>query len=438
MSRKRVMALGLMVLLAVNTYAGVAKIMAFYHGYHGAKALASAELDFALSSLRRSLEWHSENSPYHIVIGRVIGTALANGLPLEALKGRRPIELLGVGVDAVARGIALSPADAWAWNNLGSLYGNFHVAQLRLERMRRAGEAAAMGLPPDTIDETPPSGLSLEDRVAAAAALKAGDLEPDFFYYTDFLAGLYWKRGLKEAAARELSDSLALMPHLRLHPLLEDEEVLRELAEPVLEGIERAASNRYLQPSSAARARAGVMEKLGRFEEAIEAMQEVGRLGGESYEGETDLEVGRLEQRRGRHEASLLTLERAAGAGEGSPAATEALYQLGRAYAGLSRHREAVEHLRRYLGLRPDLLKSYQELARALEALGESAEAERMYVAAVRRFPETPGTYEMVIEHMRRHGRMTEAEPYAEALSKRNPGNAVAERLLRELREGGS
>ncbi len=433
--KRAILAMALVLLLSLDTYSGVAKIIGFYQGNRGARALSRAELDLALESLRASVGWLPHESTFHVTIGRVVAMAQANGLPLAALGERSQLEILAFGVGATARGIALNPADTWGWFNLGGVYSGYGDAHNRLERMIAAGNRASAG---GTSHELPPDSrrFSLEDHVAASAAVMARQMDPEFFFYCDHLAGLYSKAGLEDRAAEELRKSLALMPLLELHPSLEDEEIVRTFAEPILQGIAQAASNPYIYPSWAARARATILEQLERHEEAIDAWHALSDLGGEDYAGESDLAIGMIEQARGRFKESIPFLERAAETGRRGFSAVTALYYLGTAHARLGDHEAAVAYYRRHLVVSPSSLGGYLGLAESLDRIGRTREAEESYIAAVRKFPENKTTYELTIRHMVLNGRERAAEPYAEALLKKDPGNKTALALLKKLKQG--
>ncbi len=436
MRNRGLQAIALTILVLLNGYSGAAKIFAFRNGWTGSKALAHAELDLAYSRFRAALAWQPGNEPYQVIVGRVIRTAQSNGVPLEALEGHQPIDVLGVGVDAVTSAIAMNPADAWAWFNLAEVYGGFRFGRIRLDRMRSAGEAAALGAPDHTKASEPAAvGLDPEDRIAAAATMKALELEPEFFFYHDFLAKLYWDRGLKEAAGREIRESFALMPRLEVHPLRDNPRILEELANPILEGIDRAALNPSLDPSLALRARADVLELLGRSREAIAAWEDLARRDASAHAIECDLNIGKLHQRLGEFKESIPFLERVLGRDSGVGGGREALSLLAQAHARLSDHQQAIAYLKRYLASEPGALHAYLRLGDELEAAGNPSEAEQVLVTAVRKFPDEPVAYEGVIASLVRHGKIEEAKLYAEALRHKDPASKTAEALLERSRK---
>jgi len=422
-----------LVLLLANTYSGVVKVIGFRHRYAGEMALSRADLNTAYQRFRSTLRWEPDDAPTHILIGRAISLAQANGLPLEPLEGRQPEERLRIGLATVARGIDLNPGDAWAWINLADFCQGFRTGRLRLQKMIQAGKLA--GGKPMEPDPPAPAGLDPEDSVSVAAALKALELEPDHFFYRDFLAKFYWERKLMTDAGREISESMAAWPRVEIHPILENNALIKDLAGPLLEGIERSASSPFAGPVMAARARAQILEKVGRLGDAVAAWEELRRLGDKVVEAECDLELGRLEMDRRNHDASLKYLARAAQEAPDIAQGIWALYYMGIIHSERSNHTEAIRLLRLHLEKAPDSYAGYQALATELEVTGESVEAEKLLISAVRRFPHNPAAYLSVIEQMRRHGRAKQAIPYAEALRKVDPDYEGTDALVRALTE---
>lgn len=429
----------ILLLLALNTASGVSKIMAFVHRFQGERQLGVAELNDAFDSLRDAAAWQPGDSPTYVLIGRVIIIAQANGLPLEGLEGHGIAGTFSVGLGALARGISLNPADSWSWGNLASLYEGLRSARLRLETMRRAGEHAARG--GDTTagpeqgagqEAEKEIGLVPEDVLAAAATMMARRLDPGFSYYSDALAKIYWDRGLVADAGREIEDSFSLTPQLSAHPVLDLKGLAQTLGDSVLAGIERSSSNHSLPADTTLRARAEMLTRLSRNEEAIAAYRLLRDAGGPGVEAECDLAIGRLQQEQGRYRESVTSLEAVAASGSGLRPV--ALYYLGLAYDRLGEGVKAESTLQEYLRLRPDALAGYWALAATLESLGKSDEAAAMYIAAVRRFPDNPAAYEKVIDQLSRHGRTREALAYAEGLMKIDPDRKHAGELLRRLR----
>ncbi len=437
MIARRLRTAGLLVLLMINTLSGAAKVAGFRDRDRGEKALAEGALDRAVASLNASRRWQPGDAPTYVLIGRVIQLAEANGLPLKELEGYTLSQMLGVGARAVSWAIALNPADGWAWFNLADVYRASRSARLRHKALKAAGEAAGAGgsreeaaAPPGS--QYPPS-LDPEERLMAALALKALELEPAFYFYHDFLASLYRRRGFGAEAAREISESVALMPALQAHALLEDEAVLRDLSEPILEGLQKATTNPFAAPDMVARARAELLERLGRLPEAIEAALEMGRIGGREYGVECDLVVARLYQKQRKYRESIPFLDRVLEADPDGGKGAWALYYRGVAHARLSEHGSAVKDLRGYFARRPgtsgDLLTYGDELASA----GEPADAERVYLGVVRSFPAETAALRRLITLMQRQRRWKDALEYAGMLRKLDPEDRTAEVLSRQM-----
>jgi len=434
---RRLLTGAVLILLALNTASGVSKIMAFVHRYQGERQLGTAELNDAFDSLRDAAAWQPGDSPTYVLIGEVVTHAQANGLPLEPLEGHSTSEMFSVGLGAVARGISLNPADSWSWGNLAGLYEGLRSARVRLETMRRAGERASRGEEAGSGQEEESgaeTGLTPEDVVAVAATMMARRLDPGFSYYSDALAKIYWDRGLIRDAGREIADSFALTPRLMAHPVLELKGFAQALGDSVLAGIERSTASEDLPEETPLRARAEMLTRLSRNEEAIVAYRRLRDVGGPGVQAECDLAIGRLEQAQGRYRESLPSLEAVAESGSGQRPL--ALYYLGLAHARLGEGEKAENLLREYLRLRPDVVAGYWALAATLESLGRSDDAEAMYIAAVRRFPDNPVAYEKVIDQLARHGKVREALAYAEGLEKIDPDRKHSGELLRRLKEG--
>jgi tetratricopeptide (TPR) repeat protein len=468
MTRRRVYLAGLALLLLLNTLSGMAKVTFSSYRESGESALARAELDQAFESLRSSLMWQRGNSPSHVLIGRVLRLSMANGIQVKALEGAGPEEILGVGTGSVGRGIVLSPSDAWAWFNLAEVYRGFQLGRNRRERMGRlgrsgtevgAGEQAAAepldgerpvdgdaaageetvadedvvaAVPPQP--EAAPRRLEPEDSIIIAATAKALELEPVFFFYHDFLARLYWERGLAEDAAREARVSFSLMPLFSPHILLDDEEILQGLAGPILEGVRLAGSIPGIEPVVVARGQAEVDERLGRNAEALAAYDRFLELGGGAVEAECRYAQARLYHREGQYEESLGLLERVTQIDEDGNWGIGALRLLGVAHAELGDHDSAIDALRRFRAKRPEALAPLILLADGLRRAGNEEEAGRLYLVAVRRFPDAPMAYRRLIGYLERTEQYDEALKYARRLHERLPHDESAEALVQRLR----
>jgi len=437
-SRRAAGALVVVILLAANTFSGVAKVMAFIHQFAAERALVRGDLGAAMARVERAVAWAPEDTAAHLITMKAVQHALANGLPIDGT-GSDPGVLLALGVGAAARAIALNPVDSLLWFDLGNLYQNLLSSRERLERMRKAG-LAALGESPDggrdgpVADDRAAMGLRPEDLVTVAAVSKAMELEPNHYFYHDVLAKLHYERGRIEQAERSIRTSMALNPRVEAHPMLFDGGTLQTLASAVLSGIEQSNENWFVDPITAAGARADVLARLGRLEEAIAAYERLRSLGDRLLEAECDLAIGKLHQRLGHFEESIPPLERAAAEGAGSYWGTSALSYLGQAHSRLGDHETALAFLRRYLQEAPEMTDAHTMMAQELEILGRSDEAGRILLAAVRRFPAHAGLYMTLIEHMRRHGESDNALPYAQALRKLHPVGVDVEKLIEDIR----
>ena len=419
----------LVILVGLNTYSGLSKVVVFAHRFGGEQAFARADLDLAHSRLMAAIEWQPDDASTLVLLGRVIQSAQANSLPLKAVQGKSAREALGEGYGAIAAGIGLNPVDAWGWFNLATSYQGYLTGSRRLERMRRAGEAAASGgVAP--LEAPPDRWLGAEDAIPVAAVLQAIDLHPHYVYY-DWLAGFYWRRGMKQEAGAMIGVSMKLAPQLSQHALLEDREILTQLAGPVLEGIERAAARDLAGTILRDQSRAEVLAVLGRTEEAIAAYDRLRAIGKEWVAGDCDLAIGKLEQERGRYRESIEPLTRLVE--DGTWRATQAHYFLGQAHSILGDHAVAARHFSRFLAQTPDQPEGYRVLAEELDALGRGDEAESLCLAAVRKFPQDPAPYRWAISRLRQRGRQRLALQYALALGRLDPQDAESQQLILQI-----
>jgi tetratricopeptide (TPR) repeat protein len=433
MSRRLYFA-ALVVLLVLNTASGLSKIVFSLYRIRGDAALASANLESAFENYRSAVRWQPANSPSHVLIGRVLRLSQANGIPVRALGRPGLRETLGVGVGTVGRGIALSPADAWAWFNLAEVYRGFQLGRFRYERMRSAGQSIPTAPSPSPGEETVGPNLEPEDPIIIAATRQALKLEPVFFFYHDLLARLYWERGLHREAAREARASFVLMPLLSPHVLLDDDSLLQELFGPIVDGLDEAAAGSLIGPLVVARGYAEVYERLGSSDQALAAYEELLRLGGEAAEAECRYAMARIEQRDGRYRQSIPLLERVAEIDEDGRWGVAALGFLASAHSSLEEHGKAVEILRRYRAKRPDDFRPILLLADELQKAGDQEEAARLYLAAVRRFPSQPLAYQRLINCLQVQQRPAEALKYARRLQDLQPGDESTRALVRQLR----
>ncbi len=409
---------GIAALVALNTLSGTAKIQGFRHERAAEQALAQSRLDDAYSGFQSALNWQPGDARACAQLGRVVQLALSNSIPLEVLPDGSPQAMLGLGLERAALGIAINPGDSRGWFGLAGLYQSYRARRVRTERMLRAGASA--GQEPAASDAVIP-GMRPEDRLAVAATLKAVELQPEMFHYHDYLAGLYWRDGFVQLAGDALRESLALRPRLEAHEVLGDRDLSHALAEEILEGLERGATNRFAGPLMAARARAEMLERLDRLEEALAAYEELRRAGGERLEGPYNLALGKLDQRRGLYRESIPRLLRAVELGGDGGSASWALYHLGVAHSKLEEHGVASDFYRRFIEREPDRPHGYLGLGWELETLRQVEEAEALYREALERFPDNEGLYRRLIRVLKSTGRVQEAEAYSQLLPRIPP-----------------
>ena len=237
-----------------------------------------------------------------------------------------------------------------------------------------------------------------------------------------------------DEAARAVRVSFSLMPLFSPHTLLDDEELLQGLANPILEGVRLARSTPGIEPVVVARGQAEVDDRLGRNAEALAAYDRFLELGGRAVEAECRYAQARLHHREGRYEESLDLLERVAQIDENGNWGIGALRLLGVAHAEIGDHESAIDALRRFRAKRPEALAPLILLADGLRRAGNEEEAGRFYLVAVRRFPEAPLAYRRLISYLERTRQYDEALKYARRLRERLPHDESAEALVQRLR----
>ena len=424
MSRRRLLHAALVLLLAVNTWAGVARIGFFITRHAGEQALSLARMDEAVDQLKASIWWQPDNAPGNILLARVVHLSMANGLPLKTWPEATPEDLLAAGAVLVTQGITRSPGDAWAWFNLAQVYRGYQLGVQRRSRLLAAGG--------DRKEASAASGLEPGDDVIIATSLMAQALEPAFFFYRDFLALLDLRRGLQEDAEGEMRESFRLMPLRSAHGTLDD-EIIRRLAASVEEGIRSAAAGSHVTPALIARAWAEYHQVLGRDEAAIAAWQNLRALTGEAVWDECDYQSARLYQGLGRHEESLPILERVVADGGGGSWRAGSLLLLARARSHQGDHHAALEVLADYRDVLPRSFRPLIYMAREWELIGDMDEAGRLYRATARRFPGEPGAWTNYISFLRRQDKTREALGEAQEFLRRHPDDPQAGKLAEDL-----
>ncbi len=425
MTRRQLVHAGLVLLLLVNTWAGIARIGFFITRYAGEHALALARMDEAVDGLEASIWWQPGNAPSHILLARAVHLSMANGLHLKAWPGATTGDLLAAGTVLVTHGVTLSPADAWTWFNLAQVYRGYQLGDQRRSRL--------LGLSRDQEGISEPSGLAPGDDVIIAASLMAQALEPAFFFYRDFLAQLYLRRSLLEEAEGEMRESFRLMPLRSAHGSLDD-DTIRRLAGPVEEGIRFAAAGSHVSPVLIARSWAEFHQVLGRDEEAVVAWRDLRALAGEAVWDECDYRSARLYQRLDRYAESLPFLERVVADGGGGIFRARSLQLLARARSNEGDHRAALEVLAEYRDALPRSFRPLIYMAREWELIGDMDEAGRLYRATARRFPGEPRAWTSYIRFLRQQGQVREALLEAEEFTRRHPDDPQAGKLVEDLR----
>lgn len=421
-------------MVAGSLWAGTGRIMAFLSRHDGEKRLVSGDLDEAYGRFRAALEWEPSHPFTWVLAGRVVHLAQANGITPAAMDGEPPEAVSAAGVSAIIRGISMNPADALGWFNLAQAYRGYGLARTRIERLRAMVEAVKAGKSPREARESlEPKGLGPEDLMVVAATLKARGLEPEFSFYHDFLAKLYWDRKMPEEAAAEIREGYALTPQNFAHPWADDKAFTEGLSEAILEGIDQSARNRFVDPLAGRLARAEILESLGRYEEAVEAYQALRMDGSEEIREECDLRLARIHVSLGDDEEAISLLEKLIARSLSDARLGHAYYTLGRAHANLGEHQDAVGYYMRHLNYRVGTPTVLLELATELEALDRDTEAEKIYLGLVERDKDDSRPYRRLIQLLLRKRRAAEALQYAGMYAKAIPGAGAPEEILREL-----
>lgn len=418
-------------LLLANTLLGGAKVLAFVDRYRAEKEIESAELNEAFDHLNASLRWSPGDAPTYILIARATSLAETNGIPLKEMAGYTPAQRLGAGIAALGHAIALNPADSWAWFTLAEMYRSSAAARARLEKLRSIGDPAAAGR--SLAAGLPVPNAGPEDVMQLAAAQMAVDLDPDFYFYHDFLAAFYRARGLDAIAREEARKSFALFPALEGHGALMKPGAVEDLAQPILAGLEEAGANEFIPAVTTASARAIFLEMIERYPESIAAYQDLARIGGEPYVAESELSIARILQKQEKYRESIPYLNRLIESDSESPRATAAFLLRGIAHAHTEEHKLAVADLRKYLARSAGDAGIMMMFAEQLAKMGQPAEAEKVYAGLVKAHREDPDVYGPMIRFLMERRRWSEARVYAEELRQRAPDDPLAETLLREI-----
>lgn len=429
---RRLTVIGLASVVALTIWSGVTRVAAALDRRQADRAIAAVDLSGALEYLEGASAWRPSDPIPHLMRGDIVYRhTLASAVPLRQMPQATPDELLERGTAEIARAVALNPSEDWSWYGVANLYLARRAARVRMEGMRRAGDVAQR-----EGEETGPAGapgLSHEDRVAAAALVQAAALRPSSYVPHDVLARLFWQRGHQREAAREIEASLSLWPVLEAHDPLEEPGLQEDLSEAILRGIDRAATGRFISAEMKEQARAGMLARLGRDEEAAQGWEALYERGDPAVRARAALELGRLAQRRGAFESSLTYLEQALAYGIDTPWGTSALYHLGRARAELGGSEEAIAYFQEYMSRRPALPLGYLALATEQERQGRVEEASRQFDEALERFPDEPGTNRAAIGFRRRQGDLEGALALARRYAGRSPRDPSARDLLREI-----
>jgi len=269
----------------------------------------------------------------------------------------------------------------------------------------------------------------------AAACLIAADLDPEFFFYRDALALLYWRSGLKKEASDLFRLSFELTPSAEVHTLLGDPAFATDVADAILAGIESGRSVDLETQRARLSARATILERVGRRAEAIEAYRKLEATGVPELASYGRLKIAGILQDEGRFAESLTPLEQVIEFDGDGESGASALYLTGVAYGRLQDHARAAEFLKRYLAKRAGSLAVILDLADELAALGKARDAERTYVAALKAYPAEPEVCARFVPFLVHQRRKDEAMLYLDKLRALAPDDPRIEPLENEARK---
>ncbi|MBI3448713.1 MAG: hypothetical protein HY049_07345 [Acidobacteria bacterium] len=436
MIRRALRRAGLLVLLSLSVWDASSRIAWFTHRHRGERALAAGDVATAFDEFVKARSWEPGDGPGQVLVARAVEISEANGVTIPALAARGAEERFGVGVAAVTAAVAANPADAWAWFNLAEVYRSHVAGGERLARLRAVVAAAKAGVShPEKAAPNVRRAPGYEERVMAAACLTASDLDPEFFFYRDALAVLYWRSGLTKEASELVRRSFELTPNAEVHTLLDDAAFAKDVADAILAGIDSGPSVDRETRNARLSARATILERVGRRKEAIEAYRNFATSGEPELTTFGRLKIGQILQDEGKFEESLSPLGDVIASDADGDSGTSALYLMGIAYGRMQDHARAAEFLKRYLARRAGGLEIILDLADELAALGKAPDAERTYVGALKAYPDEPEACARFASFLLHQRRRDEATPYIEKLRALAPDDSRIELLRSEARK---
>ena len=282
-----------------------------------------------------------------------------------------PAEMLAHGWEGYAGAILRCPVDSWSWTGIAE------IARNRVEF-----KEAKTGIDLGALDRRRQGILDPERAIALAAARLAVELKPSGFQELDVLASVYDSMGDHEVAARVLAESARMMPVTSYHVWGSGPRLSRPQYDAILEGLregtQRAPS---FERSLLYREIAGFARAQGDYATALEHAVIAEQNAKTPYEVyAANWEMARILEQLGRFEEALEAIQEARSNLDDPGALSRKLgsleYRLGRVKDACVSLRDAVRRV-------PDNDALRMQAARACEDAGEFAITKQLYVEAV-------------------------------------------------------
>ncbi len=260
---------------------------------------------------------------------------------------------------------------------------------------------------------------------------KAIEIEPNNFYYRDFIGDFYFRRGFIEPATAHFRFAVRLHPVLDAHYYLSDFAVSsRTVLNAVEEGVRAAlvAEDTYVSEYDIHRFLAALYFRLDRLEDAKASFEAAAKVSPAPWD--VDMQIGRILGRMGDDVAALEAFRRAA---ERKPDHGPAWLAVGMTLSRLQRHEEAVDAAYRARSLMPGNYASSSMLARVLASAQRDDEAISVLEHLLLEHDDKPVPYMDLIGLYEKQGRLADATRVARELAARYPDEELYEEQYRQL-----
>ena len=292
----------------------------------GKRAYESWEAEEALSFFQRAASIHDSDSDIWRLKADV--ALYMHDYPLQVKSENAPELLLQQAWEGYTGAVLRCPVDSWSWTGLAEV--SLNKAELKEERE---------GMDLAELERRSRGVLDPYRAMTFAAARTAVRLKPSAFYGLDVLAAIQESMGRLEEAERTYAESARMMPVASHHGWGAGRRLHRQLYEAILEGlregIDRAPSferptlnlaiTRFARDQGDYETAikhaeiageladtpyesyismwelSGTLERVGRFEEALEALKKAGKnlqdpISLSRTLGSLQLRVGRVEE----------------------------------------------------------------------------------------------------------------------------------------------